>query len=786
MRLKRREFVLTMAGGAAGLGLARRAGQVGAPAATPEAGWPPGVEERINSTCLVCPSRCGVRARVVDGRLVHLDGNPLHPLSRGGLCPRGVAGVQTLYHPERLRQPLLRIGPRGGGSWRPLTWSSAIATLADRLGQLRAAGRPEALAVVAGYAAGSMEDLWRQFLGAFGSPNYVADAYPDGTDAVAAAMHGIARRPAYDLERAELVMSFGAPLFEAWWSPVQAFVAFGRHADDVQRRARFIHVDTRFSRTAARAHEWIGVRPRSYATLALGIAYVLLKEERVDGDFLRDHVAGFDDWTDAKGVTHEGYGSIVLRHFRTEEVSDATGVPVERIVRVARAFAAQAPAVAVYGADVTLAPDGLLAGMAVHSLNALVGNINRPGGVFFADDPPLTPLAPLALDGTARRGLGRGPLVVPAPFGAPTADGLAEAIGNADAGAVQVLMLYYANPLASSPSPEAWRRALQRVELVVTCSPFLDETAREADLILPDLLPQERWQDGVAPSSYPYPTWMIARPVVAPPPVGMATGDMLLELARRLGGTAAASLPYPDVETLLKARARGLFATRRGMPFGDEFETAHQQQMEERGWWLPSQPDFDGFWTALLERGGWTDPFLDTTDPGRWRRTASGRLELMPAAVRRHVEQPGRPDGLYRFVPQPAEHPADARYPLRLNPYRLSTLASGTMHLAPWIAERPTMLPEVHWVPWVEVHPETARAADCEDGVTAWVVSPRGRYRARVRHFAGTPRDTVVAPYGPRHPEGALASPLQLLDGAADALTGLAAWCTTPVRLERA
>jgi assimilatory nitrate reductase catalytic subunit len=113
-------------------------------------------------------------------------------------------------------------------------------------------------------------------------------------------------------------------------------------------------------------------------------------------------------------------------------------------------------------------------------------------------------------------------------------------------------------------------------------------------------------------------------------------------------------------------------------------------------------------------------------------------------------------------------------------------LASGTLALEPWLAEQPSIFAGRLWVPWVEVHPQTAAALGLGDGVLVWIRSARGRYRARVKVFPGTAPENVTAPYGLRHPDGELANPLQLLDGSIDSLTGLPSWFTTPVRLERA
>jgi len=274
------------------------------------------------------------------------------------------------------------------------------------------------------------------------------------------------------------------------------------------------------------------------------------------------------------------------------------------------------------------------------------------------------------------------------------------------------------------------------------------------------------------------------RPIVAAPEGVMHTGDAMLAVARALGGSVASSLPWPDMESLLKARAAGLFETQRGMTFGDEFERAHLRQMEERGWWLREYAESDSFWEDLVARGGWTDIFHDENDPAGLARSPDGRIELMPAPLQRALDAEARGRRLY--VVDGGAVPLPAEFPLRLIPYRLSTLSTGTLPLEAWMAEQPSIFTDRYWLPWVEVNPATAAALGLDDGADIRIRSARGGYRARLKVFPGVAPDTVCAPYGPRHADDTLANPLQLLDGSTDPLTGLPCWFTSAVRLERA
>ncbi|MFQ5550661.1 MAG: molybdopterin dinucleotide binding domain-containing protein, partial [Gemmatimonadales bacterium] len=129
---------------------------------------------------------------------------------------------------------------------------------------------------------------------------------------------------------------------------------------------------------------------------------------------------------------------------------------------------------------------------------------------------------------------------------------------------------------------------------------------------------------------------------------------------------------------------------------------------------------------------------------------------------------------------------APLEYPLRLLPYKFSTLSSGSMRWERWLLEQPSNMHEIHYDPWVEVGPATARELDLAEGSAVWVVSRQGRCQARVTISSGTAPHTVCVPYGPVHADGRVANPLRLLVNESDPLTGLQSWFTTFVRLERA
>ncbi len=765
MELSRRHFLVTAAGGL-GFGIGALSHQF--PLPPPQVGpdWRPGVETFVPSTCLLCPAHCGIRARLVDGALTRIDGNPLHPVSQGGLCPKGRAGIQLLYHPGRLRGPMQRVGPAGSDRFEPISWNAAIDRIVAALRSARGLGQPASVEWLVGDITGVMAGVVSGFCRAYGTDRITVDDYRDGSADVMRMCQGIDASPAFDLADSDLVFSFGAALSEAWWALPQAARA---RQNDPARTPRWIQVDARLSRTAVSADRWVAVKPGTYGVLAMGVAYVMAKEGLYDVDFVSRRVSGWEDWADDTGTRHEGFRTLVLRHGRPEDVSARTGVPVAQLFQLAKDFGNARRPVAIWDQVVAWRTNGLSDALAIHALNILAGRLNRPGGVLVQ--------TPVSMPGAFDRETPGGELSQ-RPLTATTWPGADHRPPTS------LLFLYQSNPVASVARTDDVRQALSKVPLVVSFSPFLDESARYANLILPDHTYLERWQDGPAPAAVAFPVWGVVQPVMKPIHDTRATGDVILDIASRLGGEVKAWARWSAVEEIVRERGIALAGARRGSPFVEAFRQNELRELERRGWWLPHGQSPDDHWKAILASGGWFDPIYDYHDSSGITQHADGRVWIFPADARRRLQNvPAR-----TFLPEPSSEDGAADFPLRLIPYRVLTLASGATALMPWLLEHLGLTVGHSWETWAEVNAETARTLGLQSGQRVRVESSHGSFDATLRIYAGAQPGVVNIPYGLHtrvdgwgEPRGA--NPLAAIGNQMDPATGLPDWYSTRVRL---
>src|SRR5215470_5040961 len=216
----------------------------------------PGIPAYFSTVCRECPAGCSLVAKNRDGRIVKLDGNPDHPVNTGSLCIRGHAGLQSLYHPDRLRAPL--------AAGKPIAWDVAEKQLTDKLGALAKGKQGARIAMVSGLETGSLGrlmDEWTRALGARPRISYE----PLGYEALRAANRVTFGRdaiPDYGIGDATYLLSFGADFLETWVSPVEYGSGLAQmHGFANGRAGTFVQIEPRLSMTGANADEWIRNAP---------------------------------------------------------------------------------------------------------------------------------------------------------------------------------------------------------------------------------------------------------------------------------------------------------------------------------------------------------------------------------------------------------------------------------------------------------------------------------------------------------------------------------------------
>jgi menaquinone reductase, molybdopterin-binding-like subunit len=527
----------------------------------PEEELIPGIATWKPSVCTLCSAGCGLLVRVMQGEAEvvrhgqqglikmglakKLEGNPQHPINQGKLCARGQAGLQVLYHPDRITHPIRRSGPRGSGEFQEITWEDALKELSAHLAALQSSKSTDALAFLARPLSGQRHELIERFLKAYGAPPAIW--YQPFDEAVLRQANllsfGHAALPTFDLARADYVISFGADFLGAWNSSVAQSIGYGvMRQGRPGRRAKFVQVESRMSQTGANTDEWIACRPGMEGSLALGIAHVILSEKLAPLGAGSRAGALIDGW--AAG----------LPDYTPEAVEKQTGVPAAVIKRLAHEITQSGSAAAIVGGSPLAHTNGLFNALAVNALESLV------------DRAPILAFTPE---------LGQ---AVP-----QTQASLAGLKAFAQRHLPQMLFLYEANPIFSAPPSVGIREALAKIPYIVSFGNFIDETSAQADLILPDHAPLESWLDSFPESGSLQAVASLAPPAVLPLHDTRSMPDVLLGLAHQLGGDVAKALPFATYDAMLRAAFVPLRA---------------------RGGSIDAKTD-DDFWDAAQTQGGW-------------------------------------------------------------------------------------------------------------------------------------------------------------------------------------
>ncbi|MFQ6082697.1 MAG: molybdopterin-dependent oxidoreductase [Candidatus Aminicenantia bacterium] len=784
--------------------------------------WQVEIERWIPSVCQECSGRCGIIVRVIGDRVVKIEGNPYHSTNRGKLCPKGHAGLQTLYNPDRLKGPMKKIGGKDSKEWKSISWEEAIDTVAKKLINLRNSGEPYSFVFWEKNSQGVMSELIGRFLEVYGSPNLIQDNSWEGIAKIHYLTQGVDKIFAYDFENSNYILSFRGDLLENWPSPIEAHRAYAHlRTRKTGKKAKIIQIDPRFSITAAKADKWIPINPGTEGVLALGIAYVIIKEELYNKNFITNYTFGFEDWKDSNGQTHIGFKSLVLAEYHLDYVSEITGVSVDTIIDLAKEFALSKPSVAVIGSNTTFYSNGLYNALSIHSLNALIGNVDMPGGILTQDKIPYSPFPEIERDNIAQKCLSI-PRIDEAegekyPLASQVPSVIAEKIIKEEPYPIKILFLYQANPLFSLPDQKNLKKAFKKIPFIVSFSSFMDESTEWADLILPDHTYLEKWEDNpISPISY-FTGLGISQPVIEPLYNTKHTGDVILSLAKKLGNPIDRNFPWKDFKELLFYKLEGIFKAQRGTIFTDSFEEAHVRLLEERGWWIPEYKTFDEFKKELLKKGGWWDPAYYYGKWGRVLRTPSRKFEfysqLFEEKIRKSLDL--KEENLWesrRTEKKMKELGINARgdkvfiahyeplriserkeeYPFYLNFYQPLAFMNENGANQPWLQEIVGSYVNMKWDSWIEINPEKAKELGISENDWVWIESPFGKFRTRAKLFSGAMPEVVNIPYGFGHKAlGQWAkdrgiNPTELIGKDFDKLTGLPAKFSTKVKIYKA
>ena len=470
----------------------------------------------IRTHCGLCVNKCGMIARVNNGVIRKLDPIPDHPKSRGMLCAKGNAGIQTVYDPDRLKYPLIRSGERGSGQWRRATWEEALDYIAEKLTAIKDEHGPEA--VLFSSTEGFQEEFFLKFAEAFGSPNTVRHPTLCLASTNNAMFNTFGAVPHFDLRNADYVIFSGANRLESLLTPDSVDIIEGK-----SRGHYHVVIDPRFTASAAKANKWVPIMPGTDLAFALALIHMLIREDKYDKQFVEKYTHGFD-----KLAEH-------VRDYTPEWAAVETGIPAEIIHDICRGFMASLPRSVFYsGRRGSWTDNDTQFRRAIAIVNAISGAWDREGGLTVPRKITLGELLVFPPDDPEAERVDNIKEEFPL---ANRRDGvyvtLREHVIKEDPYPVKGWMIYKQNPLQSVPNSGRTREMMAKMDLIVSIDIIPNDTAWESDVILPEATYLER-NDPLHSLSGLEPVVALRQQVIAPMYESRPNFDIMKDLAGRL------------------------------------------------------------------------------------------------------------------------------------------------------------------------------------------------------------------------------------------------------------
>ena len=518
--------------------------------------WYDGQVKEVYSYCENCFWKCGIKAYVSGGKVRKVDGYVGNPKSRGMLCPRGQGAPAQTYDPDRLKRPLIRVegSERGAGEYREASWDEALDYIAEKMNGIKDEYGTESVAF---FGHGSGDKWFASYLpGAWGSPNAAKPSVslctgPRETASQYTFGRGISGHEQIDWSETDYIVLIGHHIGEDTHNTQLQDFALA-----LKRGAKLVVADPRFSTAAAKANDWLPVKPGTDTALLLAWMNVLITEELYDAAYAEQYTIGID-----RLIEH-------VADYTPEWAAEITDIPAETIRRIAREMAEHAPrAVLPVGRHVVWYGDDTQRMRALYLVNVLLGNYGKPGGYYFCDAPsvddfphPDLPLSPasggcggttpeIEAESPFRESVDRGLF-----YGSATA--VQEMIPPMITGEpypIKGLFSYGVNLFHSIPMVERTKEALRNLDLYVAIDVLPMEHVMWADVILPEATYLERYDDLLL-QSYKEPFIAARFPAVDAMYDSKPGWWIAKELGTKLG--LGEFFPWNDMEEYLDTRLR--------------------------------------------------------------------------------------------------------------------------------------------------------------------------------------------------------------------------------------
>ena len=677
--------------------------------------------------CRQSNETCGIIVRVVEGRAKKIEGNKDYPLNRGKHMGISEAGLQELYHPDRLARPLIRSGNRG--NLLDSNWETASHNIIEKLNQLKKDNNQSSLYIISGPVRGHQRMVVERFAGAFGA-NYLSYEVLENTvlHQVSKDLFGQNHLPGFDIKDSELILSFGSDFLSTWLTPTKFSLDYGHFRGKTDsHRGKFIQVDSRFSHSAANADLWIPIRPGMEGALALSLAYILIDKYHMGND-------------NSKKV----YSDIDLSEYAPEKIISDLGIPsikkqeaIDVIFELARELAEKKPAVVLGGGSAAAHTNGYFNLMAIYGLNYLLDSVNKPGGLWFSPESPLK-----NIENTSKT----------SSFSEWKT--FINRVRYSDPDPVKMIMLIDVDPAYGLPGGVDFGSALTDNTYVVSMSNFMTDSSSLSDVILPINMHLEDWGSDIPEMGVQYPTVGYQQPVVNPSSnIDVKGGwtDLLLTFANQLGGAMKSVLPWSNYKQVIRDSALELF-----------------NNYGSKGIGSIKAGTFEEFWTGILQRGGW------------WN---SQNLEF--SAVN------GPLKGISNWKSPKSSGPSlTEEQSFSLIPFAHITLGDGANAHLPWLQSVPDPISSAVWESWVEINAKRAVELGLKRGDVVELRSKTGSVEVLLYPNPAVPPNVLAAPIGQghndkgRYSKGRGSRLLELIDPELnDEETGALAWAATRVWL---